>query len=266
LRLIELKTQGRDIEMIRNYAMAAITLLGVLMLAGQASAAAYGNFMDPSGTVFYNNVADVNGLYGAPSVSLNSLDFTPTTFEAQCASCLDGFAQTDDTLTMDIVSIGGQQITEIGIAEGLDYQIQAFGTGAFASVTVAANIFVDIFEVNGASVNGISDSFSVAFSPSNSYSTFGPTGIDGDLFEGLLNIDIQQILLDNATIGEATGVRLSFDNTLQAFHSGGGQALIRKRDADFVSLTINGGSPVPEPGTAILLMGGLAVLASRRRS
>ena len=57
-----------------TFAMIFIVALG---FAGAAHAALYGDFMDPSGTVSYLNVADVNGLYGAPSVSLNSIDFTP---------------------------------------------------------------------------------------------------------------------------------------------------------------------------------------------
>lgn len=252
--------------MVQRARFLAVALLACLALAGTASAVDYGDFMDPTGTVAYNNVSDVNGLFGAPSVSLNSLDFTPTGFQALCSTGLGcpGAASTSDMLTLDIQAVAGQQITEITITEGLDYQLQAFGTGAFASVTVVANVFIDIFEINGVSVNDISQAFSLSYDPANSFSVFGPTGIAGGLFSGELTVDIQSILTANAVLGEATGVRISFDNTLQAFHAGGGQALIRKRDADFVSLTINGGNPVPEPGTALLVMGGLALLAGRR--
>lgn len=258
--------------MTRNLTRSLLLLLALSgFAAGQASAALYGNFMDPTGTVFYNNVEDVNGLYGMPSVSLNSLDFTPTTFDATCSSgCAGnpapGVATTTDTLTMDIVAIGGQQITQIDINEGLEYTLTAFGAGAFASVTVSSNIFIDIFEVDGASVNGINATYTMDFAPANNFSVFGPSGVEAGIpFTGIANIDIASILAANAVVGDATGVRISFDNTLNAFHSGGGLAQVRKRDQDFVSLTINGGVPVPEPGTALLLLGGLAALAAHRR-
>lgn len=248
----------------------ALALTSALAFAGQVQAAVYGDYMDPSGTVAYENVMDVNGLYGAPSVSANSLDFTPTTFDAACSGGCPtnpnpGQTQVTDTLTLDILASQGMQITEVAITEGLDYQLQAFGVGAFASVTVVANVFVDVFEVDQVSINSLSDSYQLTFNPSNSFFVDGPTGIDGGLFNGALNIDIQSILAANGVMGNATGVRISFDNTLQAFHSGGGQSLIRKRDTDFVSLTIEAMEIVPEPGTALLLMGGLALLSARRR-
>jgi len=225
--------------MIRQFALGAAALLFVTGFAGGASAASYGNLFDPSGTVSYENIEDIYGPSGS---------------------------QTTDTLTMDIQASPGQQISEIAINEGLDYTLQSFDTSGFASVTVVANIFIDITQVNQVNVNGLSATIPVVFSPSFNQSVIG-FGVETGLILGTSGaIDIAQIIADAGGSGEATRISISFDNTLTAFHDGsGGLAEIRKRDTDFVSLTINGGSPVPEPGTALLLMGGLAALANRKR-
>lgn len=243
------------------------TVAGTLVLgfAGGASAASYGNFMDLTGTVSYENVQDVSGLFGAPTVSLNSLDFTPTNFEAQCSVCGPSGATTADFLTLDIQAVAGQQISELRVNEGLDYILQSFSGVGFASVLVTANLFIDITEINGLSVNDINANVSVVYTPANNVSVFGP-GVDTGILTGTTGaIDIQSIIAGAGGIGEATRVSISLDNTLSAFHEGAGQALIRKRDTDFLSVTINGGNPIPEPSTALLLMGGLAALVHRSR-
>ncbi len=248
--------------MLRLTLHATLALAALLGFAGTAMAASYGDFMDPTGSVSYLNVQDVNGLFGAPSVSLNSLDFTPTNYQASCSQCPGG-ASTTDILTLDIQAINGQQISEVGLSEGLDYSLFSFDPTGFASAVVSASIFIDVLEINGVSVNGINASTSINFTPAN-VSVFG-VGIQTGLMTGARNIDIQQVILAAGGFGEATRVRVSLDNTLQVFHVGsGGSAQIRKRDTDFVSLTINGGLPIPEPTTAVLMLGGLAGLAAQR--
>lgn len=241
----------------------------LLLLAGRAHATFYGNFTDPTGTVQYLNVQDVNGLFGAPAVSLNSLDFTPLNFQAQCStspaspSCS---ATTTDLLTLDIQAIAGQRIDSLQVTEGLDYSLLSFDANGFAAATVSANIFIDIVEVNGVPVNGINANFSVLYSPSNNVIVEQVNLANGTLLGTTGAIDIQQIVANAGGNGEATRIRISLDNTLRALVSGQfGQSTIRKRDADFVSLTVNGGNPIPEPTTAVLTMGGLALLANRRR-
>jgi hypothetical protein len=249
-------------KMLRLSLQATLLFSALLGFAGTAMAASYGDFMDPTGTVSYLNVQDVNGLFGAPSVSLNSLDFTPINYEARCSQCPTG-ATTTDILTLDIQSINGQQISEVALSEGLDYSLLSFDAAGFASALVTASIFIDVLEINGASVNGINASSTITFAPPN-VSVFG-VGILSGIMTGTQSIDIQQVILGAGAFGEATRVRVSLDNTLQVFHDGsGGEARIRKRDTDFVSLTINGGLPTPEPTTAVLLLGGLAGLAAQR--
>lgn len=249
-------------------ALLLLSTIGLLLAAAPgAMAVSYGNFIDPSGTVQYLNVADVSGLFGAPSVSLNSLDFTPTAFQAQCSQCPNGVTVTD-VLTLDILATAGQQIDSIEITEGLDWALQSISLDplSFAAATVSASIFIDIVEINGVTVNGINANAVVAYTPATSPFIEG-FGLQSGIITGTTGaIDIQGIVASAGVLGDATRVRISLDNTLTAYHSAtGGFARIRKRDADFVSLTVNGGNPIPEPTTAVLLMGGLAVLASRQR-
>ena len=263
--LLKMSSSTRSSCAVLGTIVSTVTGMLILGFAGGASAASYGTFVDPTGTVSYENVQDVSGLFGAPTVSLNSLDFTPTNFEALCSVCGPSGATTTDILTLDIQAISGQQISVLSVNEGLDYILQSFTGGGFASVLVTASLFIDITEINGLSVNNINSSVAISYTPSNNVSVFG-TGIDTGILLGTTGaIDIQSIIAAAGATGEATRVSISLDNTLSAFHDGAGQALIRKRDTDFLSVTINGGNPVPEPSTALLLMGGLAALVHRSR-
>lgn len=251
--------------MSRLISVTALALAALIGLTRDALAASYGNFVDPTGTVSYLNVHDLNGLFGAPSVSLDSLDFTPTTFQAKCTQCPTGVS-TSDTLILDIQSISGRQLDQIEITEGLDYTIQSFDLAGFASVSVLADVFVEILAVDGQPTSGISANVPITLTPSNA-SVFGLGAQASGIMLGTTGlIDLQSILTNGGGAGDVTSVRVSFGNVLQAFHDGsGGQALIRKRDADFLSLTVLGSaSNIPEPSTALLMMGGLALLAGRR--
>lgn len=251
-------------KIVPSSALRAVLVAGLILgVAGTAGAASYGNFTDPTGNVSYLNVQDVNGLFGAPSVSLNSLDFTPIDFEARCSQCPTGVT-TSDILTLDIATVAGRAVNEIRVTEGLDFSVLSFDPTGFASATVSASLFIDILEIDGVAVNGINGSTSVAYTPANA-SVFG-FGTQTGIMTGNRTIDIAQIIAAAGATGNATLVRVSLDNTLQVFHDGsGGEARIRKRDADFVSLTIEVMDGTPEPTTAVLLMGGLAGLAAQRR-
>lgn len=269
--LLEGTMMTRAMLMMNRVASLRVFLGATLVLglaqAGAVQAASYSDMADPNGTVFYENISDINGLYGAPTVSLNSLDFTPADFTAQCSLCPGG-STTSDTITLDIRATAGQQISELSVNEGLNYNIQSFSPTGFASILAESTIFIDILEVDGQSVNNINASVQMAFTPTGSASVFGFSSDSGIIIGATGGIDIAQILAGaGAAGGEATLVRISLDNTLTAFHDGtGGQAFIRKRDTDFLSITVNGGPNVPEPSTAILLLSGLALLSGRRKT
>ena len=252
--------------MSRLTSLAPIVLAAIVGWTGEGRATNYGNFVDPTGTVSYLNVHDLNGLFGPPSVSLDSLDFTPTTFQAKCTQCPDGVS-TSDSLILDIQASSLRQLDQIEATEGLDYTIQSFDPNGFASVKVTADVLVEITSVNGAPVSAISESFRVDLTPSTPFVSGLGAQASGIMLGTTGTIDLRSVLTNGGGSGEITSVRVSFSNILQAFHDGaGGQALIRKRDADFVSLTVVGSfvAGTPEPSTALLMMGGLALLAGRR--
>lgn len=245
----------------------SLTLFALTLLFGfthEASAATYGNFADPTGTVTYVNVRDVNGLFGAPSVSLDSLDFTPTTYQAACTQCPAGVS-TSDTLSLDVVAATGRRIDQLEVSEGLDYTLQSFDASGFAVGRVVASLGITLLEINGSPIIPFNANVPVVFTPSGTMAVNG-FGIQSGIILGTSGfIDVDAIVTSAGLSGDVTRLSVAFGNILTAIHDGaGGQAVIRKRDADFVSLTINGASQTPEPTTAVLLMGGLALLAGRR--
>lgn len=249
--------------MLRLTLQITLVLSAVLGIASTATAASYGSFTGATGSVSYLNVQDLNGLFGAPSVSVDSLDFTPLDFEARCSQCPAGVTTTD-TLSLDIDTISGRAVDEIRITEGLDFTVLSYDTTGLASARVQADLVVDVLELNGVPVSGIGRSTSIVYVPSLvSVDGFGSRN---GIMIGDLRVDIAEIIASAGATGDATLVRIALSNTLQAIHDGsGGEARIRKRDADFISMTIAASlSDVPEPTTAVLLLGGLAGLAARR--
>ena len=98
---------------LRLYSRAVVVVLSSMLFATAAQATIYGDFVDAGGTVGFLDVEDQNGLFGAPTVSLDTLDFSPNAFEADCAlsaSCPPTPVMVDDTLTFTIQAKSGSFI------------------------------------------------------------------------------------------------------------------------------------------------------------
>ncbi len=244
-------------------------------LAGSASvsnAAFYGNFSSGSGTVSFLNVGDNNGLFGAPTVNGNNLDFSPTLFEADCAtapSCAPAPHNVSDLLILDVKANSGQFIDTIVMSEAGDTSLFAI-PGAFAATTVLADVFIDVIEVAGVAVGvpinlNAQMVFTQVGNPLNNDGIFN-TVVEGPgtkLWTGLLSVDLDALIAasPNAVVGQATLVRISLSNRLTAYAESGATAHIEKKDIDGLAITV-----VPEPGTALLFGLGLLGLASTGRS
>ena len=244
------------------------------MVSGTIAHAAPINYGDFSGaTVNYlqvteeaNSAGDAAPLFGAPTVTGDSIDFDPVGFSASATGAA-GNDLTDGNLNFDIVAKPNNAITSVYFSEAGDTTLAGFGTDAtFTSVTT--NIFIDIKEVDGVGINAINFNTQLAFSPSGGSYQLGADGGGGPLFNtawtGNTLIDVNAILAANNipyTLG-ATKVSVNLDNTLVALSENGTSSLIAKKDADGVTITTN----VPEPSSVVLaLLGSLGLGWLRRR-
>ena len=243
----------------------ALAFALAVCIAGSASvsnAASYGNFSSPTGTVSFLNVADLNGLFGAPTVSGNSLDFSPNTFEADCSvspGCPPTPHTVSDTLVMDIDADAGQFVDTIVLSEAGDTTLSSF-LNAFAATTVVANVFVDVLEVNGVPINGLNANAQMVFTQNGQYETTDE-GVGTHIWTGFLSINVNSVIAAGGGGGQATLVRISLANTLTAFAGSGASARIEKKDIDGLAITV-----IPEPGTALLTGLGLFGLAASGRN
>ncbi|MBY0399772.1 PEP-CTERM sorting domain-containing protein [Myxococcota bacterium] len=246
---------------MRFIATAVLATCSALLLSSTSFAASYTGPFNGT-TVTFLNVADQNGLFGAPTVSGDSLDFSPSAFEADCGPdplCPPSPTVVDDTLTLTIQANSGSFLDDIHLSEAGDTTLVSF-LNAFGATQVTATVFVDIFEINNVSVNNINANAQMTFSRNGQYETTDE-GPGTHIWTGSLLIDLDAIIASNGGTGRATRVQLNLNNTLIAFAASGASARIEKKDIDGLAITV-----IPEPGTAVLMGLGLLGLASTRRS
>jgi hypothetical protein len=251
--------------------------LALLVLAAPASAVPinYGDFAGTTVTyeqVTEDSITDPTPLFGAPTVSANTLDFNPVGFGAFGQN--GGFDTTDGNLAFTITATPGNFITDITFSEfGTAALVDALGSGTNTTrARVTTPVFVDIIEVDGIGIDPVSFNTSLLFSytpaitdPNQQTVRLGDDGEFDGLWSGSLLIDVNQVLTDAGepfSIG-ATKVKIDLDNRLLAVSETGTSALIDKKDVKGFSVTV-----VPEPSSAALLLLGVAGLTAlaRRRS
>jgi hypothetical protein len=279
LRIIELSSLcSRSVfsfapKRIGRQLLVALAMLSLVALAPMALAVPI-NYGDFSGTtVDYldveedTNSGDTLPLFGAPSVSGDSLDFDPVGFDAHATGAA-GVDVTDGNLNFMIMAKAGNAIDMVSLSEAGDTTLAGFGTDmTFTSVTGVG--VLNILAVDGVGITPIAVPINLAFTPSGGTYGLATDGGGGPLFSsgwsGSWLKNIEQELINNSvpyTLG-ATKVSINLDNTLTALSEAGTFALIAKKDFGGVSITVN----IPEPATWLLvsLCGVLAAAGSRRR-
>lgn len=232
-----------------------VALLGAASAASAASIS-YGDFGPvPPGVSFggvqESSATDPVPLYGPPTAFSVGLDFDPAGFAATAAAGSQDI--TDGQLNFSVTTDASLGITDIGLSEAGDYTLAGGGTNA-TQVLAGAIIRVTVTQINGVDVAPISlapVNASVAFNLAANPGIVQPWSI------GLSANLAAQLGADE----RATGIEVVIDNQLLAFSEDATNAFIAKKD-----FRVDVGV-VPEPGTALLLLGALVGLSAvtRRR-
>jgi hypothetical protein len=202
--------------------------------------------------------------FGAPTGVGDQLLFFPTNFTATTTG-VNGFDQTGSQLQATITAVGGAKITTILLSEFGDATLSG---AASANTGVFANMagFITVLEVNGVSVAPTVIGFNAGGLVNGSFTpgTLGTTGLDRNTNPGTTLWNGQVAVNIASVVANATKVTLSFDNDLSAYTEfASNAAKIQKKVVDGPAVII---TVVPEPGTLVLLSGGLLAMAIRARS
>jgi len=282
---------AHELRMASTRGLATAGAVLLLVVTGSPARAAQINYGTHMGNhVTYVNVTEDSGsdeplpLFGAPTVTGNSIDFNPVGFDASSTGV--GSDITDSNLVFMVTAKSGSRISSITLNEAGDTTLA--GNVAPGSMGTAAAVFasgvLDIHEVDFMGINHISVPFSLTFNPSGGTYFLGTDGGGGPIFHtewsGSATLDIDAILIANGFMippgpvdpeGGATKISIDLDNTLVAVSETGTSAAISKKDFGGVTIRSNvrtepgGGPEIPEPASIALAGLGAAVLLMRHR-
>lgn len=232
----------------------------------------WGDLSDPAGEVTFLDVEEDNGFnsplfapepgMGGPIAVGNSLLLDPQNFLSQSSggsNLIDSEFST--TLMVDL----GSSIDEIVVNEFGDFTLGGLPGGA-ATAQVGASFFWQVLEIEGSAVNMPVQTANLTVSTGAGphggiYDLPGDAGI-ATPWEGSVAIDVEGFLATNLIDGDATKVRLIFDNTLLTAADDFSSAFIKKKG---VGIDVHVHHDVPEPAGALLLGIGLSLLGVSRQ-
>jgi hypothetical protein len=279
-----------SIELVRRVLRAvsagAIFYGAMLLFSTAAFHPAYGSILygDFTGnTVKYlavteaaNSAGDVAPLFGAPTISGDSLSFNPSGFNAHAGGAL-GNDTTDGNLMFGVQALPSFIIKNLNLSEGGDTTLSSSGFGVGTNNTntsVTADGFLNISEVNNVGITPISIPIALSFTPSGGLYQLVTNGggfpIYHTAFNGSLFLDLNALLATNGyPAGGATKISINIDNTLVANSELNTSAVIAKKNFGGVSITVNnplggGGPNSPEPTSLVLACLGFAGLFAKR--
>lgn len=253
-------TRHRNSSSLCVISFISLVLLGLVVLTANSVNAApivHGAF--PGLTVDYLGVQEESatdpaqgsfpgpGLFGAPTVSGDNMDFNPQAFSASSSG---GGApdNTDSNLQFTVMAHPGKSISVINFSEAGDTKLSGLSGEAQTTVSMIANA-----EITQQIIGGVPTNVSInlpqlvmTFNPKNNFLRT----VDGTSSIGWTG----NAVLDLSAYGNTvTKVFISLDNTLSAASEATTSAFIQKKDADALTITVTTGE-IPEPGTMIMAM------------
>jgi hypothetical protein len=195
---------------------------------------------------------DPDELFGAPTLSGDSLLFFPSAFSASALGA-GGEDSTASQLQILLEAKPNEFIDTIKLTEFGDTVLSGLGTAATNTAVNISGAVTVMEDANGVIVPVIIP-FLGTFNPKNTFAL--PGDEEATVWSGSIFIDVASVV-PNATVA-----MFSLDNQLDAFSEDGTSALIQKKVVSGPSVALE---VIPEPSTVFLLGGGLLALAFGRR-
>ncbi|MCO6045264.1 PEP-CTERM sorting domain-containing protein [Aeoliella sp. ICT_H6.2] len=234
-----------------------------LCTASLAGTINYGDFGPdfPPGVTIYTDVQessgtdpDEPGLYGAPTLTGDTLDFDPAGFVASSTSGATDITDGQLNFGYSALEVNGQVaggLTTLQITESGDFTL--FGTGTAAtSIAGAVSIDVDILEVDGKPISPIS--IFASNSMVRDLVSDGPVVLAP--WDNGVIIEFGTVLAANNIDFEfgVTKAEIAIDDQLIAISEEGSVAFIAKKDFTLQpTIELNPNFEIPEPATVALL-------------
>jgi hypothetical protein len=222
-------------------------------------------------TVNYSNIYESSGtgtdpLYLAPVTTGDTLNFSPTFTAFADGSSGNAAEMTTGRVSFDVQAVSGNAINGLDFLERGNYSLLSFGNIALADVS--ANLFIEVLEVDGATLPfPANDDIEMTFNPASDgqfqHNTFG---VSSGSWTGNTGFDLDALLVSNgiAFLHGATRIHVELDNTLLSMAQTDAQAHIAIQDLQVISSTTS--YIIPEPSSQFLLGGmGAVILILRRR-
>jgi hypothetical protein len=233
----------------------------VLFISTLSFAIDYGDFV--GNTLWFVGVGETEGYFGAPQVIGDSIIFSPQDFAVETID--GGIDYKNGHMWMTFLAKPGKDIDSIEIEEYGDYSLFGLGTeNTYVEVSALATIRIE--QVEGVDlVNPLEFQFEMLYKKSSdAFWDDGKfdlinDGAGAELWEGELNINVDQLLVDAGLVGKATKIYFTMDNILFAQSENGTIAQIEKKSVGGFVVT------VPEPSTVLLLGLGCLGLLRRKR-